>query len=124
MDLGLDIPSEDLRWGSRLPEYRHCKDLYKQERKERGLGGKEKRTLLWARDHERWNLCALLLIIYRQTPWKMLERNEMKRKIKGKKEINLKGKGLRCDVSIDVLGITQYKILTLFNFAIREHKRL
>ena len=68
MDLGLNIPSEDLRWGSQFPEYRHCKDLYKQERKERGLGGKEKRTLLWARDHERWNLCALLLIICRQTP--------------------------------------------------------
>ena len=64
MDLGLEIPSVDLRWGSRCPEYRHCKDLYKQERKERGLNGKEERTLLllllWARDHERWSLCVLL----------------------------------------------------------------
>ena len=53
MDLGLDIPSVDLRWGFRLLEYRHCKDLYKQERKERDLGGKKERTLLllWARDH-------------------------------------------------------------------------
>ena len=59
MDPGLDIPSEVLRLGSRRLEYRHCKDLYKQERKERGLGGKEKRTL-WARDQERWYLCALL----------------------------------------------------------------
>ena len=52
MDLGLEIPSVDLRWGSRLLEYRHCKDLYKQERKGRGLGGKEERTL-WAGDHLR-----------------------------------------------------------------------
>ena len=44
MDLGLDIPSVDLRLGSQCLEYRHCKDLYKQERKERGLDGKEKRT--------------------------------------------------------------------------------
>ena len=118
MDLGLDIPSVDLKWGSRLPEYRHCKDLYMQERKERGLGGKEERTL-WARDHARWNLCALLLIIYRQTPWKMLERKEMRRKLKEKKERNLKRKGLRCDVSIE------YKILTLFYFCHPDgHERL
>lgn len=71
MDLGLDIPSVYLIWGFQFLEYRHCRDLYKGERKERGLGGKEERTL-WARDHE--YMRAAMDCLCSQTPWKLLDK--------------------------------------------------